>query len=487
MEILQRIFIMALKPFECLTKDMPQRAKEIVICICFSLIFVMVFFRKKDFPIFLMMDNNERCEFGCCLLFIIIIMSIKDKLKIVKPCNLLAYLWVTCGIIIMLISFIHPVGNGFRGLSVLMVAGFPCLYFVWQNRGDYDKLYELMAKVIAYAGGIYFAFCVVFVPFYTSYLYGGYRGLTFNTNFLGMVCTVVICMIFYLILIEPERWKRYVMIGAVAHMYLAMTESRTSLLAAVMATVIFVMFFFKIYAVKDNDETGKKIRRNRMAMLVGILSIFIISTAIGQPVRDYCIMYYTGVPVAEEIQWQPPVASAGESVEAAPAEPSEALEPSVASTVVKQSVGLDDVDRFSSGRITIWKNYISKWNLLGHNANKRLRIQESRSREWAHNTFLEMSYRTGLFNGLNFLTIEVLTVIYALLLLLRKKYREPHHFMTTCGCIVFFIYANLEISVFPFYSPQVFLFFMAVLPLFFNSEISLRRNGKERELLDEGH
>lgn len=468
MEILQRLFILVLKPFYCLTKDIPERAKEIVISICFSIIFVMEIFRQKDFPVFFSLNHNERCEIGCCLLFIIIIMSVKDELVVTKRCNLLAYLWIACGGIIMIISLLHPVGNGFRGLSVLMAGGFPCLYFVWNSRGDYNKLYELMAKAIVFTGGIYFVFCVMFMPFYTSYFHGNnYLGLTHNANFLGMVCTVVICAAQYLILMEAEQSKRHMLICGIAYMYLAMTGSRTSLLAAFAALAIFAVFYFKRSIQKTDNYDDRRDSRYRMAKLICLILFFITFTFIGQPIRDYCIIDYTGIPVAGEIHWNEPVASTEESSQSA-------VTSDFVAPVAAASAELSILDGLSTGRITIWMNYIEKWNLLGNDANKRLMIEEYGTREWAHNTFLEMAYRTGLPNGFIFFGIEILTVIYALLLMIRKKYREPYHFIAAGGSIVFFIYANLEITVFPFASPQVLLFYMAVAPLFFNNELSAR-------------
>ncbi len=373
MEILQHVFIKILNPMYGVTKYIPEKVRDVVISICFGAIFLKMIERLCSASY----TFTYQTIIGCMFLLMIIIMSMKGKLEVLKWNRLLSIAWLICSVLMFLIGFIHPVGNGFRALSLTMMVGFPCLYFVWGNRGDYNKLFRLMSYGFAVVGTAYLAYCLIFVRFNDlNNMEGGrYLGGTRNVNFCAMICIVIVMAALYLSVSKVKLRPICLLVGGVANFFILMTVSRTAMLSVSIIIGMFVVFEIKECIV------CKCVPARKILNVVAVMLVFSTSTIAGDMVQ-----HYQGDTASLVLDNQL------RNHENFIAQNEDAYINSDSMDIVSQRLDTEgkDLDAFSSGRITIWKAYIEELSWLGHDSRKRLYIEEQGMRHWAHNTVLEI-------------------------------------------------------------------------------------------------
>ncbi|EDS71886.1 hypothetical protein ANASTE_01590 [Anaerofustis stercorihominis DSM 17244] len=451
MNILQNFFILILNPIYTITKKIPEKIKETLITVCFIYLFLMQIFINSNFFIWDGISFTSQAFLGCIFLFFIIIMSINKKLELLNNFRVLPTLWMTFGVIIIIVSFIHPVGEGFRALALTVLIAFPCLYFVWGNRGDYNKLFELITKAIAFVGGMYFIFCILTVPFETAVTHAGrYAGTANNPNFLGMICSIVLCASLYLIINETKYIWLYYAVCGLSLMFSVLSVSRTSILSILITTIFFIIFYFKVNIVNNK----KKLILNMITIILIFISFSILGLSINKSISNLSTEYTTN-------------------------KTNDSTKKLIKNKNVTKTNAFDrlkiedkDLNTISSGRLTIWKYYLKHINLIGNKVIKTVYVKDLNLKVYgAHNTPLDIAYRTGVINGVVWLIIEIFTGLKALIFVFGKKYKEPYYLFMSMSIIIFCVYSMLEIAIFPFKSQPVLLFYLAISPLFFKKDI----------------
>ena len=259
-----------------------------------------------------------------------------------------------------------------------------------------------------------------------------------------MLCAAAAISALYLIFITRTKtaWI-YILIVGLSALCALYSESRTALLAIAIDSILFIIYYVRHKILKHDKKVEKSIiLLLTCAVLIG--AVFVI----------------------------PYVSSHTDTVEAA-VNKDKICQTSQTMTAQLDQTPLDrfethevDLNSFASSRFTVWKNYLENLNLIGHNGNKLLYIKDGYDkREWAHNTALEIAYRCGVIPGILFLLIEVYAGIYVLIWLFSKKY-EPWRLFSMMGIITFCLYSVLDVVVYPFEHVIMFLFFIAIMPLF---------------------
>ena len=455
MELLQKAFVFFLNPiYNILIFRIPIKIRYLIIGVCFSMIFVFQVFHASHFSIWYLKGQTFLAIEGCVLLFIVILMSINGKLEILNLNNkLFCYLWMICGLIIIAVSFIHPVGDGYRALACTMILAFPCLWFIWANRGDYKKLFEIFSASITNVGCIYLLICFYLVPLSSATEHAGrYTGTTSNPNLLAFFCTAILICSLYLLLCKTKHLWIYIAIAGLANLFTLYTVSRTSLLCNIIAIMIFCIFYYKV-------KIRKKHRIKEYITI--IITLVIIGTTFYLAIVTTSTSFATGIirdcdGLNSRVEYV-----VAESVDSENADQ------------IKTSVNLNritnmnrDLNTLSSGRITLWSEYISRLNLLGNNGNEFIYL-DGRKIYGAHNAPLEIAFRSGIVNGIIFFIIEIITVMTALKYVFRKRNIKCVHIFSTMCIGAYFIYSLLELVTLPFKTLPVLLYFIAIGPLFF--------------------
>ncbi|MDO4485130.1 MAG: hypothetical protein Q4C46_00895 [Bacillota bacterium] len=459
MEVLQGIYIFILNPIGCALIKIPEKVKDVFIGICFAALFAIQVFRYSRVLIWEggNIDHTEQSVMGCVLLLLILILSIKVPLRKMKVNRILSYLWLLCAAIMIAVSFIHPVGNGIRAMALSMIVAFPCFWFIWCNRGDLEKVFELASKGIAWFGCAYLMYCLLFIDYNDAQLNGRYIGSTLNPNNLGFICAAVLVASLYLIIYNKKYSIIYSVTGGLACMVTMMTVSRTTMLCDIVIIGVFIVFYIKTKIICNNDKKKDVIK---LIVTITILCAFSFAVVIinsnsidSTEVSSIKTMNSYMLTAANE-QTQESVSDSGDKL---------ALD-----RLSKKQTS--DIDSMSSGRTIIWQEYLKSMNLIGHDGNKLLYIEGYGSRQWAHNTALEIGYRTGVVNGIIFFVIEIIAGLYALKFTFSRKCMKPYHLFSAMSIVGFCIYSVLEVVIFPFFAPPVFLFFIGIGPLFFKTD-----------------
>lgn len=125
----------------------------------------------------------------------------------------------------------------------------------------------------------------------------------------------------------------------------------------------------------------------------------------------------------------------------------------------------DTLDNVSNGRIAIFKDYISQWNLTGH---EEMGFPASFGGEHthAHNVFLQVIHDHGLITGIIFILFGVISFIVALVRFIKKKEMKD---LLIVSVITAFAVSGMAEWNFHLCNPFGISIFMVVTPLLFKS------------------
>lgn len=442
MTILQRTYMLILNPIFLVTGKINEKIRSFIIYVCaFLLMSSYIIWASRVF-LGIEITQQQRELIGAGFLFLIIVMSIRKKLKLVRWNTAMLILWFGCTFLIVISSFFHPVGDGFLTMAIIMGAEFPCLYFVWHNRSDYKTFFRLLSMAFAHALLAYFILLLLFVPLGVSEAFNGrYAGSTYNPNSLGILCVAAVACSLYLITFSKKSTGLYIAIAGVASMELVFTVSRAALLILLVQLLLFTIYFFiHIF----NKQWGKLQSCIRIAALYSVLVLCTV-------IVPYSITHTSDVYAAE----------------------SEACETEAPATVNLQRFGerRGDLDAFSSGRLTVWDAYLQELNVWGNDSTQRLYIDGKQL--GAHNSPLEIAYRSGIPAGILYLILEICAGIFIIWLLVKKR-PEGWEVFPILAIAAFGMYSFLDVVVLPFDKVPVFLFYCAIMPMFKNPRLTVK-------------
>ena len=200
MELLQYVFLFVLNLIYKITGQIGTRVRHIIIGISFFLMICFFFccYSSELFKIDL--GYAQKGYINMIPMGIIIIMSIDRPLKAIKWNHIISIPWFLCGVIFFVSCLVMDMSDGFMPMAICMLFLFPCFYLVWNNRGDYDTLFLLVAKALTASLIVFFIICILFAPINEHNIIAGrYRGPTGNPNHLGMISAAGVTCALYLI------------------------------------------------------------------------------------------------------------------------------------------------------------------------------------------------------------------------------------------------------------------------------------------------
>lgn len=356
-------------------------------------------------------------------------------------------------------------------------------------------------------------YCMVHRPFnrYRLYRYGmGFHTVTVTGVYLSLILSVALVWF----LLKYFRSKRLVdtwpqlLVLIVANVYQLLTLSRTGYLASFVMEVLVVI----IFCLKTGKEKWKNMARCFGSMFVLTVLFFPIvftvtrivpsfwNDPIYSDVEVFGHQVFKGTPkdseyyIDIEYYWD----KAGEKLLGTEEEEvssneldyeikkveslCSAVYVSVRKQIFPQDVFVvnDDIvmasntdetedwetlDSVSNGRIAIFKDYISQWNLTGH---EEMGFPASFGGEHAHahNVFLQVIHDHGLITGIIFILFGVISFIVALVRFIKKKDMKD---LLIVSVITAFAVSGMAEWNFHLCNPFGISIFMVVTPLLFKS------------------
>ncbi len=114
------------------------------------------------------------------------------------------------------------------------------------------------------------------------------------------------------------------------------------------------------------------------------------------------------------------------------------------------------------GRLSIWYVYFHNMTWRG---SSELMFYDT---EYAHNQYIELSYKAGIPTGIVYLIFNFIAGILAVRMFFKRK--DSVGLLSLSAFVVFFIISMLDTGVLPFERGFIFLYYITLTPLFFRRE-----------------
>lgn len=437
MEWLQKIYILILNPFCGLSESIsPGIRKAAVYIICF-LLYATCYCWYSIIGMGTQLTLLSRMLESIVLIVILIFLGLDKPLKPVKWNKPFIYCWFALGMLMLIMGFFNEQNTGYWMTGPVIALGLPCFYMVYGRREKYEMIFDAICKAAMIISIIYFFVCL-----YGEYVSDNvwdatsrYNGLTIDANKIGELCLASFCVIIYYMLVGKQKaWRILSMVsmGAIiGQTYL--TQSRTTILA-----MAFIVGFYLIISVKD-AVTGKEF--GRLSKRIGILVISAVIAAVAVKAIDqvhdnYLLGQQEPQEVSEEADTNTQAAQTTVST----------TEPSSEYRDLMPAEG-QDLNSFSSGRLFIWQTYAEGFNFIGNPADAENPISPLIKQRTAHNSLVEITYRSGYITGAVYLILIIMTGIYILKVMIRnnRKNSDGDYFMAIAS-IGYLIFTSLMSS-----------------------------------------
>lgn len=490
-DVIQSVYILILNMVYHVTGKIDKRVRNAIIWLFSFLLISLCIFNYSVWSREASTVRFERDIIGCIYLAVIAVFSIDGVLKKVEWNRLFMIIWYGLAGMMFLSGCLHSVGNSYWLWSVSMLAGFPGFYLIWQNRKDYQTLFNIISSVMLVELIVCFVICLMTVDS-NEFINGRYLSFMLNPNHLGKLAASGMIAALYLSLQREKSWIYGVVCGICIKLAV-LSGSRAALV--VMGAQLIVYFVFHI----------KSVIRDRMYSRTAVnLGIFLVLLCVCFWGYGKCLEYYQAVheqeQIAEQMEKQQAVQEPEEaephresqkvktSAEVQTADESTEMpitEESAKVSVPEKAVpsgGADinntevleerlavegkTLDQFTSGRVGIWKHLLKKTNLLGNDWKKYKSGTPEYTYQWAHNDIVEITYRSGVVAGIFEILFLVYLSAYILKILFSKQKVEMFHCFIILSILAYGGYAMMDVISFPFSQQYTFMTFASLMPLF---------------------
>lgn len=482
MTLLQKLYMIVLNTLFKLTGKLSDKVRKVLLVLTIAGIeFVALFFNYWG-KLGSSFGYRELFLVNTPLLCLAVLFSVKEELKPVKWRMSLMTGWILCGLIIML-PLPDMAGRGtFIMFGGMMAFIFPAFYFVWNNRGDYQSLYKSAAIATVLTTLVFFVKCFLEAPIVLG---AAYEGITDNSNTIGIASIGGAIAALALIAAEDGKLKYlYMILFGFFISFTWISGSRASLLAILLAGVAFA-----IVLIRKNASFGPKGIFKSFAdlLIIAIVAALMLTGIKAVMTRDEPIVHNAKLEAAVERELEAEAKARKESLEAGiiseytynrlneiangTYDPDKYAE-GEGDITDKFTKGDGKVENLSSGRMSTWRYYYHHLGIMGHSrANGDPYIKERGLTAAAHNTYLEISYRSGIIAGLLYAAIAVFAAFWCFKYLFGRKGKfNPELCLVVLAVFAFGIMSHLERAVYPVEKVHILLYFLTIAPIFDKEE-----------------
>lgn len=325
---------------------------------------------------------------------------------------------------------------------------FPLIYIVWNNRKDYDYLFEKLALAYAIFGFAYYinlfrlSFNAGLVIDDNGYLLGS----LINSNFIGelSVCCSV-SSLYLLYRYNAYLYKKiFVNITFCVGIVLSfMSCCRTSLLAIAFSSIGFLLYI------------KNRFQKKELIINMLILSISFVFIVISSKIM-IAIQYKD---INKIVSYNPFIYPLNK---------------------YNRTIADGDINRISSGRIDIWKKYIKYFNLFGRERSELAREFNYGYVYEPHNAIFDITYRYGIPTGIIYTLFLIYTGIFCLCGLFNNKNNAKINVLTIVVVFMYGIYVVVDSSTCIYYSQPALLYYLSIMPIFREDIVfSKKKNNKQ--------
>lgn len=467
MEWLQKIYIFVLNPFCGLSQKISETSRRRLIYIVAFLLYATCYVWYSIIGMGHPLTLLSRMIESILLIIILIFLGLEKPLKPVRWNPVIIGVWFLLGMLIFIMGFFTEQNTGYWMTGPVIALGLPCFFMVYGEQEKYEMLFDAVCKAAVICSIIYFFVCLA-GEFWNdnTWVSGRYNGLTIDANKIGELClTSFCCIMYYLLTGSSKVWKvlNVIALGVIlGQTYL--TQSRTTIMA-----MLLIVGFYYVILVKDGIVTKniKKILRNTILIICALLLAVV------------CIQGVYAVQSIHQNEMQATTSSV-ESTTSEPAAASNSVEsvnadaPQEGYREMLPQEG-EDANAFSSGRIHIWQTYAKGFNFRGNSADAATPISPEIYQRTAHNSLVEITYRSGYITGAVYLILVLITGLYLLRVMFRnnRKNSNGDYFMAITA-IGYIIFTNLMSSFNPL-TASIFLLYVIAFPALLNDSWKIKK------------
>lgn len=396
MTLLQPIYCWAFNLIYGVTKIIDDKIRNFIMIVITNLIAVSIIFKSSSVYV--------SPKIYIALITLLIIFSIDRPIKKIKTNKFFEFIYYAGFIVMFACALSHPVEREFKSHAALCLIILPGLYLIWNNRKDYQTLFNIVAKGFVISGSIYYLYCIVMFPIseVTTLTAGGqYFATISNPNGLGiMALSNMFCAIYLFVSEYGKKRIWYLTIIGTSFALIVLSEARASLVGGVLALCVWLVYYLR---------RGKYLEKS---IIKAIVTIVLIITIIG-----------VSVPIVKPIfSITTPEPAAAFSVD-------EVMESIGLSNIKdKFEVRMGDKNSFFSGRIELWQYYSKDLTWTG---NHRQEFLQKAKRDGItlgpHNGTLDILNQTGIISAVFNLLLQVNVMIFVLLAVFYKRQNGLEH------------------------------------------------------------
>jgi len=367
---------------------------------------------------------------NCGLIFVIALVSIEKGREKPDWKNPMMFSWVIYSILACVSDIIVPKNQMFTGVMMLTVYGL--LFFVMAGMKKSIAIYHDFMIGVEISYFITSIFCLFCRPIGDMFE-GRYNGCTISPYSYAMYTGMVIAVF----LAELDRWllekknKVYLVLyltGIVSALYFVwLTQSRDGVLAV---GICGLFFLFRVFCMRKVENYGKK-----TVFAIGVCVILAVPVLW---IQDWCVhnlprqlgttVYFENDNRMNSKTFQE------QKEEITEQELGENLEDAILPGNIVYAQDMDNssgsnrlfhkavsLDILSSGRITVYREYIALMNLWGHEKDPYIWGRKMR----AHNAVLQTGYRYGIFVMIPYTVMLLYAGYYSLCYLRTNWLKNP--------------------------------------------------------------
>lgn len=384
---------------------------------------------------------------GCLCMGVMILCALPETLRPLPFDRLLSVCWFGAGLFMLFASLRYNTDN--LSDAIMFLAAYPVAWLVWCQR-DISHIFHLLNRLCVLSFLLFLAISLLFFPITEKQ----YAGLFTNVNGTAMYLSLVFCCLLAEIFHAQSFSRRMLGYWALIGIAMAMTfytNSRTGQLAVLAA----FLSGSALYLVNHRKALVKR-------LLLNILPV-ILSFALFLPTTVYIFQGVGAVtyPIAETVSefLRERVSELPSSD--APSDHPHGIQGFLEANEQKTSTEGKTLDKVSTGRLSIWKEFAKHVRLFGTDEPVNYYIEScGRYYTTSHNTPLQFAVHSGLFCGILYLLFNLLAGLKAVWFALRHP-EKAYSLLPLIVAIAFGVCSMLESLKTPFtYMISMYYFFV---------------------------
>lgn len=451
--------------YEKITYRIGEKPRNIILITCFFGIFAAQFLSQYIFE-FEGFNRGIRDYLICFFFGIALIASADRKLEIIKWRKSIYVPYILAGVLILIASLDHEMGPAYQAFPIVMLTAFICMFYIWGNREDYGILFKCITIAYFVLCSILFIVSIIRYPYYDNILSTYTMDYApFNANPNGVAKLFLPGIISGLYLASNSKKKKDEIFCLIA------TSAFTSMVILTKCRAAHIILILLAVCIIIGNLLLSFKKEKKKILWKGFLLIIIIIVLSAS--FSYAIMELSG-PINDLIFAKNDIETniSSQEVEITQSADSEETDReeiiyarlSSVEQFVSENELLFKIDEFMSGRIKIWTVFIQHMSWRGES---ELLFVDT---EYAHNQYIELSYKAGIPTGIIYFIFVASVGIHILINLFKKERRQPYLYFQLMIYCVFAVISMLDTGVLPFERAFIFMFYISAAPMFIKKE-----------------